>query len=131
MRVSLLAIVVAVVALAAARVEAAPTAVCAPRLATPAYAASIEHAAASGRDLWCARLLALKGGPTYAAARHMLTPLSRALQWHASPLTASGSYYLPFSFDFTPNGARVFALHVADGSQIVTRRVGGPTLSLY
>src|SRR5581483_10835761 len=32
---------------------------------------------------------------------------------------------------FTPYGSTVFALHVADGSQIVTRYVGGPSLSVY
>jgi len=130
MRVLLLA-AVAALAFAAARVHAAPTAVCAPRAASPAYAASVERAAASGSDLWGTRLLRARGGPTYAAARGLLTPLTQALQWHARPLAASGSYYLPFSFDFTPNGDAVFALHVADGSEIVTRHIGGPSLSVY
>jgi hypothetical protein len=127
---ALLVAAVAALAFAAVRAHAASTSACAPRTATPAYTASVEHAVASGRDLWGGRLLRLKGGPTYAAARHLLTPLSRALQWHARPLTASGSYYLPFSFDFTPNGAAVYALHVADGSQIVTRHAGGPSLTI-
>ena len=46
-------------------------------------------------------------------------------------LTTSGAYYLPFSFPFTSYGSTVYALHVADGSEIVTRRVGGPSLAIY
>jgi hypothetical protein len=98
---------------------------------TAAYAASVEAAAASGRDLWGARLLHGRGGPTYAAAQRFLSPLTQALQWRGRPLTASGWYYLPLSFPFTPYGSTVFALHVADGSEIITRRVGGPSLQLY
>jgi len=53
------------------------------------------------------------------------------MQWQGRPLTSSGSYYIPLSFPFTSYGSTVFALHVADGSEIVTRRVGGPSLSVY
>ena len=53
------------------------------------------------------------------------------MQWQGRPLTTSGSYYVPFSFPFTSYGSTVFALHVADGSEIVTRRVGGPSLTIY
>jgi hypothetical protein len=120
----------AVLGVAAIRAHAAATASCVPRFATSTYTASISHAVASGSDVLGNRLLQQPGGPTYAAAKRLLTPLSRALQWNARPLTASGSYYLPFSFDFTPNGDAVFALHVADGSQIVTRHVGGPSLTI-
>jgi hypothetical protein len=103
---------------------------CVPQTVPPAYAASVARAAASGRDVWGNRLLAAPDGPTLAAARSFLAPLTRALQWQGRPLTASGSYYLPLSFPFTPHGSTVYALHVADGSEIVTRRVGGPSLRL-
>jgi hypothetical protein len=53
------------------------------------------------------------------------------MQWQGRPLTATGSYYLPLSFPFTPHGSTVFALHVADGSQIFSRRTDGPSLSIY
>ena len=86
---------------------------------------------ASGRDVWGSRLLRAPGGPTYAAARTFLNPLTGALQWHGRTLTPSGSYYLPFSFPFTSYGSTVFALHVADGSELITRRVGGPSLGVY
>src|SRR5947208_201862 len=103
----------------------------APRAATSAYTESVRQAVASGRDLWGGELLRAPGGPTYEAARRLLTPLTQAVEWHGRPLTASGSYYLPLSFPFTPYGSTVFALHVADGSEIVTRRFDGPSLSVY
>lgn len=124
---------VALLALAAfaGRAHTAATSACAPRFATEAYTGAIEHAVASGRDVWGGELLRGRGGPTYAAARRYLTPLRNAVEWHGRPLTSSGSYYLPFSFPFTSYGSTVFALHVADGSQILTRRVDGPSLSVY
>ncbi|MFN2627293.1 MAG: hypothetical protein ABR569_01495 [Gaiellaceae bacterium] len=104
---------------------------CAPRMVASAYASSVGQAVRSGRDVWGARLLRARGGPTYAAARRFLTPLTRAVQWQGRPLTASGSYYMAFSYPFTPYGSTAFALHVADGSEIITRRVGGPSLQIY
>ncbi|HEU5363087.1 MAG TPA: hypothetical protein VFU56_07070 [Gaiellaceae bacterium] len=109
----------------------AATRTCAPRVVGDAYAASVQQAVASGRDLWGARLLRARGGPTYATAAKYLAPLERAVQWHGRTLTPSGSYYLPLSFAFTSYGPAVYALHVADGSEIVTRRVGGPSLQIY
>jgi hypothetical protein len=112
-----------------ARAAAAPA--CAPRVASAAYTSFVQRAVSSGRDLWGEALLRKPGGPTYADARRYLTPLTQAMQWEGRPLTASGSYYLPLAFPFTPYGSTVFALHVADGSEIVTRRVGGPSLSVF
>jgi hypothetical protein len=105
------------------------TAACAPRLASSAYASSIQQAVASNTDLWGGQLLRARGGPTFAGARRFLAPLNGAVQW-GGRLTASGSYYLAFSFPFTSYGSTVYALHVADGSQIVTRRVEGPSLTV-
>lgn len=125
---------VAMLALGAAAVGTpgrAATAGCEPRELTTAYTSSVERAVGSGRDLWGSQLLRARGGPTYAAARRFLTPLSEGLQWQGRPLTPSGSYYLALSFPFTPYGSTVFALHVADGSEIITRRVGGPSLEIY
>jgi hypothetical protein len=118
------------VATGASEVGAA-TSSCTPRLVGDAYAASVQQAVASGRDLWGGRLLRARGGPTYAAAARYLAPLERALQWHGRTLTAGGAYYLPLSYAFTSYGPAVYALHVADGSEIVTRRAGGPSLQVY
>jgi hypothetical protein len=112
-----------------ARPAAAST--CGPRWATPAYTGSVRQAVNSGPDLWGERLLSAPGGPTYAAAQRYLAPLLHAVQRRQRPLTPSGSYYVPLSFPFTSYGSTVFALHVADGSQIITRHVGGPSLSVY
>src|SRR5581483_6480542 len=132
LRISVVATFVAVLALAAATGRARPaSSSCALRLPTSAYTGSVEQAVASNGDLWGSQLLHARGGPTYAAARRYLAPLTQAVQWGRRPLTSSGSYYLPLSFPFTPYGSTVFALHVADGSEIVTRRVGGPSLSVY
>jgi len=103
---------------------------CAPRLASSAYTSSIQQAVASNTDLWGAQLLRAHGGQTYRGARRFLAPLNGAVQW-GGRLTASGSYYLAFSFPFTSYGSTVYALHVADGSQIITRRVEGASLTVY
>ena len=126
------AVAVALLALGVATRHAhAASATCAPRGATAAYTSSVQQAVSSGRDLWGGRLLRAPGGPTLAGARRFLAPLTGGMQWQGRPLTSSGSYYVPLSFPFTSYGSTVFALHVADGSEIVTRRVGGPSLSVY
>jgi hypothetical protein len=102
----------------------------APR-ASAAYTRSVRRALLSKRDLWGRQLLAAPSGPTYAAVRSRLAPLLYAYGNHGKPLTGSGVYYLPFSFPFSPYGPQGFALHVADGSQIVTRRAGGRSLTIY
>jgi hypothetical protein len=133
--VAIFAATVAVVAVLCAQARpvgrAAAAVSCGPRAATPAYTSSVEQAVASKRDLWGGRLLRLPAGPTYASARGLLTPLTQGMQWEGRALTASGSYYVPLSFPFTSYGSTVFALHVADGSEIITRRIGGPSLEIY
>ena len=86
---------------------------------------------ASGRDVWGERLLQAPNGPTYAAARRFLPPLLYAVGHGGSPLTASGVYYLPFTLPLSVGGPRGFGLHVADGSQIIVRHVGGPSVTVF
>jgi hypothetical protein len=124
-------LLVAVVAGAAKDAHPAAASACGPRWATSAYTGSVQQAIDSGPDLWGQRLLSARGGPTYVAARQYLTPLLHAIQRQQRPLTPSGFYYVPLSFPFTSYGSTVFALHVADGSQIITRHVGGASLSVY
>ena len=107
------------------------TAECAPREATSAYSSFVQQAVSSGRDTWGGQLLRQLGGPTYATARQFLAPLDQAMQWEGRPLTPTGSYYLAFSYPFSAYGSTAFALHAADGSEIITDRVGGPSLSIY
>ena len=46
-------------------------------------------------------------------------------------MTLSGVYYLPFTLPFSPYGSRGFALHVADGSEIIARHIGGRHLTIF
>ena len=95
------------------------------------YTQRVERALANGRDVWGERLLGAKEGPTYAAASRFLPPLMYAAGRGGRRLTASGVYYLPFTLPLSVGGARGFGLHVADGSQIVVRRAGGSSLTVY
>jgi hypothetical protein len=99
--------------------------------ATAAYTHHVSRVLASGRDVWGERLLTAPGGPSYARAAHVLTPLLYAAGRGGRRLTASGVYYLPFTLPVSVGGARGFGLHVADGSQIFARRAGGPSMTAY
>src|SRR5262249_22178844 len=131
-RPGLLAVVLALLAAAAAgnTRPAVAAAACPQRVLSASYNASVQQAVASPRDLWGERLLRARNRPTYAAGR-LPARLGHAVQWQRLPLTASGSYYVPLSFPFSAKGSTVYALHVADGSEIETRVVGGPSLSVY
>ena len=96
-----------------------------------AYARGVGAATRSKRDVWGDKLLASRGGPTYDAATKLLAPLVYATQRGRKPLTRSGVYYLPLAYPTDVYAAAAFALHVADGSQIITRRVDGPSLTIF
>ena len=95
------------------------------------YARSVGAATRSRRDVWGDRLLAPHGGPTYDAATKFLAPLLYATQRGRRPLTRSGVYYLPLAYPTDVYAPATFALHVADGSQIISRRVDGPNLTIF
>ena len=103
---------------------------CAAPAASAAYARSVRAALSAHRDVWGRRLLQAPGGPTYEGARAVLAPLLYAAGRGGAKLTDSGVYYLPFAYPFNVNGGRLFALHVADGSEIIVRRVGGPSVTV-
>jgi hypothetical protein len=107
-----------------------PTSCPQPRL-TAAHGTLRERALEERRDVLGERLISSRRGPTYAAVRALLPPLWYALGRGGRRLTPSGAYYLTFAYPLSLYGAKAFALHVADGSQIVTRRIGGPTLTLF
>ena len=100
------------------------------QVTSPAYAASVRQALASKRDLWGDQLLALPGGPTYDAARAYLAPILYAQKRQYKPLTPSGAYYLAFTYPPSVYSPPVYTLHVADGSEIITRRVGDGSLAI-
>ena len=106
-----------------------PPAGCSGGTAPPGYARSVRQALLAKSDLWGDRLLAAPNGPTYAGTSRYLEPLLYARGRDGRPLTSSGVYYLPFAFPFSVY-VTASALHVADGSEIISRRVGGPSLTV-
>jgi hypothetical protein len=106
-----------------------PAIQCTPQVGA-AYAARVARVLGSGRDVWGDRLLAAKDGPTLAATSRLLPPLLYAAGHGGRRLTASGVYYLPFTLPVSVGGPRGFGLHVADGSQVIVRRAGGPSLTV-
>jgi hypothetical protein len=103
------------------------------------YVASVERALHSKADLWGEQLLARPGGPTYASVEGLLTPLflvGRPAGISRTRLTDSGVHYLPFGEpggrSFADAGpTEPFALHVADGSQVVSRRASGRRATIF
>ena len=94
------------------------------------YAHRITLALRSRRDVWGDRLLSSRNGPTYRAARRFLAPLVLARAANGRPLTESGVHYTPFAEPDGAWGAVSVALHVADGSQIVSQRAHGRRLTI-
>jgi hypothetical protein len=97
------------------------------------YKANVEQALASGPDLMGEQALAAPGGPTYANVKDDLKPLMYAFAPAASGsyLDDSGVYYIPFG---QPSGLvdrGSIALHVADGSQIISDKSGNRSLRVF
>ena len=90
----------------------------------------IRTATAARRDIWGERLLSAPEGPTLAGAQRFLRPLFFAGAAGQTRLTRSGVHYVAFSQPAGVEGATTVSLHVADGSEILAERVGGPALSL-
>jgi hypothetical protein len=107
-----------------------PPGACPPPKAQPAYANRIRQALSSTHDLWGEKLIAAPGGPTYEGARRYVAPLLYAKGPAGLRLDTSGVYYLPFSFPFNIYDP-VSALHVADGSEIISRRIDGRSLTFF
>jgi hypothetical protein len=96
----------------------------------PGYAGRVEHVLRSGRDVWGDALLRARGGPTDARARRYLAPLFLARGRNGRPLTESGAHYLALTQPLGAEGRGSAALHVADGSQILSKRVRGRSLTI-
>ncbi|HZO62317.1 MAG TPA: hypothetical protein VFB35_04990 [Gaiellaceae bacterium] len=125
-----LVLVAVVTAAAATPVSSAGPLACARQPLSPAYAAGVRRALAARRDVWGEALIARPNGPTYGAVRRLLKPLLFARS-KESTLTASGVYYLPFAQPLGVRGAQTVALHVADGSEILSQTAKGPSLTVY
>jgi len=103
---------------------------CPPAALDPGYAKRVTGALRATEDVWGNALLAAPDGPTYAGARRYLKPLLLARAAKGASLTASGVHYLPFSGPVGEQGAGSMALHVADGSQILSQRASGRSLTV-
>src|SRR4249919_744401 len=105
------------------RATDATAAACPPAQLGASYVRSVRRALGSNRDAWGKSLLSTRTGPTYERAQRYLRPLFLARAKNGRPLTESGAHYLPFSEPKSSRGTTAVALHVADGSQIISRRV--------
>ncbi|MFB3814515.1 MAG: hypothetical protein ACE14L_10420 [Terriglobales bacterium] len=85
---------------------------------TRSYIESVNRALLSDTDFWGEQALARPDGPTYDFLKDRLTPLMHLFKWYSE----TEIYYLPFGMQDTVTGGADFALHYADGGQIVTRR---------
>jgi len=94
------------------------------------YAKRVEQALRAKEDAWGNELLASFDGPTFAGAQRYLGPLLLAKAAEGARLTDSGVHYVPFSGQVGESGAGSMALHVADGSQIVSQRASGRSLTV-
>jgi hypothetical protein len=119
-----LAAVLGTVLAAGGAERGARQAVCRPLATSTAYARRVDRALRAKQDVWGNELLRAPDGPSYEGAARYLAPLLLARAPKQTPLTASGVHYLAFG---RPGR---FALHVADGSQILAQRVGGESLTV-
>jgi hypothetical protein len=103
------------------------------------YVRSVNAALRAKRDRWGNRLLARRAGPTYQSVRGFLKPLllvGRPAGRVGTRLTDSGVHYMPMGEpggrSFADAGpAEPFALHVADGSQLVSRQANGRSATFF
>jgi hypothetical protein len=118
---------------AASAPAAATAAPCVKSRITAAYAGSVRRALKADRDVWGGELLRSSGGPSYDKATRYLKPLLlAAAPGRGKPRysTDSGVYYIPFGWPAGGFGARIVALHVADGSEVMADRTSGPKLTI-
>jgi hypothetical protein len=94
------------------------------------YAARVDRALRSKQDVWGKQLLAAPDGPTYDGVRRFVTPLLLAAAPGQTAATESGVHYLAFGQPDGSGGADTLALHVADGSQILSNHIGGSRLTI-
>ena len=124
------AVLAAAGALWAPAAEAGRPPGCVQHRVTSSYAGSVLRALRAKRDVWGNDLIGRPNGPTYAAVRRLLKPLLYA-RGRKKSLTSSGLYYLPFAQPLGVRGATTVALHVADGSEILSQTATGPRLTVF
>jgi hypothetical protein len=103
---------------------------CRPPPLSSSYVRRVRAALVAKRDIWGNALLRMNSGPTYERAQRYLEPLFHAEGPQMRRLTDSDVYYLAFAQPHGPAGGGTVALHVADGSEIISDRVDGSKLAL-
>lgn len=81
------------------------------------YEETLNVALNAKRDVWGEELIARDEGPTYENIVDYLRPML----WIGDYVTTSGVYYLVFGQHESVTGGGDCALHVADGSEIISR----------
>jgi hypothetical protein len=90
----------------------------------------VRQVAASPRDLWGEQILASADGPTFESVQDRLAPILFATRERHKPLTPSGVYAIPLAYPQGEGVPLAAALHVADGSAIITRHATGPSVEI-
>lgn len=90
------------------------------------YEQQVNEALSAKIDLWGEQLLALPEGPTYENIKDFLAPLKLM----GTAVTESGVYYIPFGRPFNRGGFGPAALHVGDGSQIISQVSSGDKVTV-
>lgn len=91
------------------------------------YQKKLNEALQANTDLFGERLLGLPEGPTYENIKDYLTPLKLMGTAH----TESGVYYIPFGRPLNLAGYGPVALHVGDGSQIISQVSAGAKTTIF
>ncbi|HHW32280.1 MAG TPA: hypothetical protein GXX20_11530 [Clostridiaceae bacterium] len=93
----------------------------------PGYEESVNYALSQKIDVWGEELITSPEGPTYENIKDYLKPLMLT----GTFLTDSGVYYIPFGRPMSASGGGPVALHVADGSQIISNRYNSRKMTVY
>lgn len=93
---------------------------------TEGYEQQVNEALRSKTDLWGEQLLALPEGPTYENIKDFLAPLKLM----GTAVTESGVYYIPFGRPLNRGGFGPAALHLGDGSQIISQVSSGDKVTV-
>lgn len=91
------------------------------------YEQQVNAALKAKTDVWGEHVLALPEGATYENVKDYLAPLKLM----GTAVTESGVYYIPFGRPLHPSGFGPAALHVGDGSQIISQVHSGDKITIF
>ena len=91
------------------------------------YEQVLNEALLSNPDFFGEQVLARPEGPTFDNVKDYLLPLKLV----GTSLTESGVYYIPFGRPTALSGFGPAALHVGDGSQIISQTYNGHKTTIY